>query len=250
MTHHGGCWEGDHSPATPAFIESSPLLGMTARWAAERERASNAPVSLDALRAGAGNASSSSLRANHSFLSNTLHAVGGHNRRVEEGVCWNTKRLIDAVPRGRGAGDAEAEAAAARAKKRVASFQFEHGHYEVDDAASAGAAGSSGAAGLSTARRRRAVAPSRCASDAPCTVQSSSRDRSPHVSHARRSRRSRRHRRSLSLTSMPPFAPPRPRLRPRRTAPPSCMTLASRLPLPPPSELLVPPPSPSSRRSA
>ena len=138
---------------------------MTARWAAERERASNAPVSLDALRAGAGNASSSSLRANHSFLSNTLHAVGGHNRRVEEGVCWNTKRLIDAVPRGgRGTVDAEAEAAAARArKKRVASFQFEHGHYEVDDAASAGAAGSRGAAGLSMARlvapssRRRAA---------------------------------------------------------------------------------------------
>ena len=87
------------------------------RHDAAREAAANAPVDLDALKAPA----SSAHRANRRFINSTMTAVASHNRRVEEDECWNAKSMID-----------ERLGSASRPSS-VATFQYEHGHYETTD---------------------------------------------------------------------------------------------------------------------
>ena len=94
------------------------------RYDAARAAQANAPVSLDALRP----ASSGAARPNHQFITNTLSAVAGHNRRVEEGECWAAKRMRD---------ERDGSARPSATGARVASFQYEHGHYETSDASAA-----------------------------------------------------------------------------------------------------------------
>ena len=87
------------------------------RHDAAREAAANAPVDLDALKAPA----SSAHRANRRFINSTMAAIASHNRRVEEDECWNAKSMID-----------ERLDSASRPSS-VATFQYEHGHYETTD---------------------------------------------------------------------------------------------------------------------
>ncbi len=88
------------------------------RHDAAREAKANAPVSLDALKAPA---SSSTSRPNRRFINSTMTAVASHNRRVEEDECWNAKSMTD-----------ERLDRASRPSS-VATFQYEHSHYETTD---------------------------------------------------------------------------------------------------------------------
>ncbi|KAJ1444430.1 hypothetical protein M885DRAFT_627134 [Pelagophyceae sp. CCMP2097] len=90
-------------------------------WEAKRVGAASRPVNLGELIPAKG------LQANKDFISRTVQAVDGHNRRVEEDACWASQRTSLAPPPRAAAGPAQGvlraqadERAAWAARKQLA----------------------------------------------------------------------------------------------------------------------------------